>query len=277
MKAFINKILPFSSVDGPGNRSIIFFQGCNFDCLYCHNPETINMCNNCGLCVKSCNYGSLNLEYDKVKYDKDNCENCDCCIKTCKSNSSPKVMEKNVDELLGEILKYKGFISGITVSGGECTLQRDFLVELFKEIKKTNLSIFVDSNGSYDFSMDPEFTNLIDSVMLDIKSFEPSEHKMLTGMDNDLVLKNAKYLGAIKKLYEIRTVIVPDILDNEHNVDNISKLIASIDPNIRYKIIKYRPIGVREGKINSSSPSDEFMDKLKNIATNNGCKNILIV
>ena len=36
----VNKIIPFSSVDGPGNRTAVFFQGCNWDCCYCHNPET---------------------------------------------------------------------------------------------------------------------------------------------------------------------------------------------------------------------------------------------
>ena len=43
MKGIVNKIIPFSNVDGPGNRLSIFFQGCNFDCLYCHNPETIEV------------------------------------------------------------------------------------------------------------------------------------------------------------------------------------------------------------------------------------------
>jgi pyruvate formate lyase activating enzyme len=277
MKALINKILPFSSVDGPGNRSIIFFQGCNFDCLYCHNPETINICNNCGLCINSCNYNCLSLESKKIKYDKNNCENCDYCLKGCKTNSSPKVMKKTVDELVNEILKYKTFISGITVSGGECTLQRDFLVELFREIKEIGLSIFVDTNGTYDFANDIELVNLIDSVMLDIKSFDPKEHEMLTGMNNKMVLKNANYLGSIGKLYEVRTVIVPNILDNEYNVDNISKLIVSIDKNIRYKIIKYRSIGVREDKIKSVSPDDEYMDILNDIAINNGCMDVIVV
>lgn len=40
MQAIVTKIIPFSSVDGPGNRTAIFLQGCNIDCKYCHNPET---------------------------------------------------------------------------------------------------------------------------------------------------------------------------------------------------------------------------------------------
>ena len=152
-----------------------------------------------------------------------------------------------------------------------------FLVELFREIKKIGLSIFVDTNGTYDFANDTELVNLIDNVMLDIKSFKSKEHEVLTGMNNKMVLKNANYLGSIGKLYEVRTVIVPNILDNEYNVDNISKLIVSIDKNIRYKIIKYRPIGVREDKIKSVSPDDEYMDVLNDIAINNGCMDVIIV
>ena len=55
----VNKIIPFSCVDGFGNRTAIFLQGCNQDCLYCHNPETIHLCKNCGACVKTCPAGAL--------------------------------------------------------------------------------------------------------------------------------------------------------------------------------------------------------------------------
>lgn len=50
--------------------------------------------------------------------------------------------------------------------------------------------------------------------MIDIKSYNLKEHIKLTGKDNKTVLDNVKYLGKINKLYEIRTVIVPEILDN---------------------------------------------------------------
>ncbi len=66
--AFVNKIIPFSNVDGEGNRTAIFLQGCNYNCLYCHNPETINHCNSCGLCVPHCEYGALSKIDDKVVY-----------------------------------------------------------------------------------------------------------------------------------------------------------------------------------------------------------------
>ena len=64
--ALVNKIIPFSCIDGPGNRTSIFFQGCNFKCSYCHNPETINKCVNCGKCVAVCPVNALEIKDKKL-------------------------------------------------------------------------------------------------------------------------------------------------------------------------------------------------------------------
>ena len=93
MIGYINKIIPFSSVDGPGNRTAIFLQECNFNCVYCHNPETINRCNDCGLCVKQCPTEALYIKENIVMWDKEKCCNCDKCIKECKNTSSPKIQK----------------------------------------------------------------------------------------------------------------------------------------------------------------------------------------
>ena len=113
MEAVVNKIIPFSAVDGPGNRTAIFLQGCNFNCQYCHNPETIG-----------------------------------------KKNPYTKLMTP--EEVMAEVEKNIPFVRGITVSGGECTLQADFLKELFTLAKSRGLTTLVDSNGSYAFDEDLE-------------------------------------------------------------------------------------------------------------------------
>jgi len=277
IKGLVNRIIPFSSVDGPGNRTAIFLQGCNFNCSYCHNPETINICNSCGACVSACHYNALEFKAPYVVWDKATCSKCDECIKICKRNSSPKVISMTVEEVVGEIAKNRIFISGITVSGGECTLQSEFLTHLFKEVKKMNLTCFVDTNGSVPLWEHKGLVDVMDMAMVDIKSYNNEEHKSLTGMGNTTVIENVKYLAKLNKIYEIRTVIVPEVLDNFNNVDKISKLIANLNPDIRYKLIKYRQIGVRLEMINSYTPKDEAMEELEKIAVHNGCKNVVIV
>lgn len=277
VKGLVNKIIPFSSVDGPGNRMAIFLQGCNFNCLYCHNPETINPCNNCGLCVNACHYNALSVEDGAVVWDKDACQQCDECIKACNRNSSPKVTLMTVEELITEIKKVKSFISGITVSGGECTLQLEFLTELFKEVKKLGLTTFADTNGYIPLQDKKELLDVMDKAMVDIKSYHSEEHKRLTGKDNKTVLENVRFLASTDKLYEVRTVIVPEVLENYYNVDNISRLIAELNPKIRYKIIKYRPLGVRTNLIQSYTPSDQMMKELYCIAKGNGLEDIVLL
>ncbi|MDF2593591.1 MAG: hypothetical protein K0S75_3057, partial [Clostridia bacterium] len=133
-KAVVNKIIPFSNVDGPGNRLAIFFQGCSINCIYCHNPETIKKCIHCLACVPGCPTGAIMAVNGQVIFDEKLCSECDQCIKTCKYSSSPRTKEYSVDELIEYIDGFKAFIRGITASGGEPTLHSDFITELFKRV-----------------------------------------------------------------------------------------------------------------------------------------------
>lgn len=275
MNGYLNKIIPFSSVDGPGNRTAIFLQGCNFDCVYCHNPETINHCINCSMCVSACPVEALKRENRLVKFNPSICVECDACTKRCHRNSTPKYKVMTAQHIMQEIMNYRPFIQGITVSGGECTLQAPFLIELFKLAKEAGLTCFIDTNGSTDLSEQPELMNLCDGVMLDVKVWDSVIHKRYLKADNALVLKNLDYLINCGKLYEVRTVILPNLFDNEETVREVAKRISGHD--IRYKLIKYRSLGVRKNNLNLNTPSDEIMLNLKSIAQEQKFYNLIIV
>ncbi len=277
-KAYVNKFINFSNVDGPGNRFAIFLQGCNYKCTYCHNPETINMCINCLKCIDICQNNAL--KYDSfnnvIVYDENKCIDCSLCVKACMHTSDPRVKIYDIESIMNKIEKLKPFISGVTISGGECTLQNDFIYELGLKLKDIDLSLYLDSNGSFDFSKDDKLIHVCDKVMLDVKSFSDEEHIKLTKKSNEIVLKNLDYLLKSDKLYEVRTVIVSNYLNNHYNVDNISKIINNHNPNLRYKLIKYRPLGVLKNKLNLKTPNDDTMNELKNLALSNGLKNVII-
>ena len=243
----VNKIIPFSNVDGPGNRTAIFFQGCCFDCLFCHNPETIRLCCGCGECVKTCPAGALRLENGKVSWDSAVCVNCDTCLKTCTHGASPKVRQMTVEDVLREVDRALPYIGGITCSGGECTLQMDFLIALFAEVQKRGKTCLIDSNGSFDFERDPRVLSVSDGVMLDVKAVGREWSRELISFEPDLVLKNLDYLLRAQKLYEVRTIIFPD--RDRENEETVRYVAEHIGDGCFYKIIRYRPFGVREANL----------------------------
>ncbi|HAX72103.1 MAG TPA: YjjW family glycine radical enzyme activase [Firmicutes bacterium] len=277
MKCYLNKIIPFSSVDGPGNRTAIFLQGCNFDCVYCHNPETINHCINCTYCVSACSVFalSLNREERRIIFDASQCIECDACTNKCHRNSSPKVNTTSAYNIINDIKNYRPFIQGITVSGGECTLQAEFLIELFTKAKALGLTCFIDTNGSTDLSAQKELMSLCDGVMLDVKVWDNATHQKYIKANNEMVIKNLDFLVNCGKLYEVRTVVVPELFDNEETVREVSLRISQ--HNIRYKLIKYRHLGVRKNNLNLQTPTDEQMQHLKTIANNHNVNELIIV
>lgn len=278
MRAPVNRIVPFSSVDGPGNRTAVFLQGCNFNCRYCHNPETIRVCTHCGACVSVCPLGALRIEDGEVRYDWAKCKMCDACIHICPHSSCPRIRNLSDEECMHEIEKQIPFIRGVTVSGGECTLHRDFLVALSRRVRAHGLGFLLDSNGNYDFSADGELLNAVDGVMLDVKAWEAENHLRLTGADNDLVRRNLDFLATAGKLEEVRTVVAPDWMNPEETVEAVSRRLVSLGAaNTRYKIIRYRPMGVRSEYCDQSVPTKERLNALAERANVLGIANTVLI
>lgn len=280
MKAVVNRIIPFSSVDGPGNRTAVFLQGCNINCKYCHNPETRKLCVGCGVCVEQCPAGALSMGKDgNVLYDPKKCVQCDTCIHVCPNDSSPRTCSMTPEEVYERVKKQVPFIRGITVSGGECMLRPDFLEALFHLAKADGLSTLIDSNGTIPFEKYPELLKVTDGVMLDIKAFHSSDHIHITDADNDIVLKNAVYLAEQSKLYEVRAVIVPDLYDTEDSVRQMGVFLApylSVN-KFRIKLIAYRPMGVREEYSHYQVPGQAYLQHLADILKTCGFDEIVII
>lgn len=278
LKAPINKIIPFSAVDGPGNRTAVFVQTCTFNCRYCHNPETIRTCVDCGACVEVCPTGALRMRDGRVEYDLSKCVLCDACIKRCEHFSSPRIRWMAAEDVMAEVRRNEPFVRGITVSGGECTLYRDFLMELSALAHADGLDFLLDSNGSLDFSQDSALTSAVDGVMLDIKAWDDDEHRGLTDCSNETVLKNLRFLAQEGKLEEARTVAVPDMMNPGQTVREVCRTLCDCGAeHIRYKLIRFRPMGVRQGYREMRSPSDEEMQTLERIAHEEGVLNTVLI
>ena len=154
----------------------------------------------------------------------------------------------NVSELLEKILKYKSYFiasgGGVTVSGGEPLLQADFIIELFKELKKHNISTAIDTSGTFKISEKiKELINLTDLFLLDIKCINDDICKDLTGVSNKLELEFAKYLSDNNKKMWIRQVLVPGITDKEEDLYKLKEFLATLKTVEKIDILPYHNLG----------------------------------
>lgn len=220
------------------------------------------------------------MEQGKVRYAREVCCGCDACLRACPRGASPKVDWMQPEDGIAVLRQNRPFIRGVTVSGGECTLHREFVLRLFEGAKEMGLGTLLDSNGSYDFEADEALLQVSDGVMLDVKCFDRSAHQALTGQTNDLVLKNLTFLAAKGKLEEVRTVVVPDLLPNEDTVRQVCECLSPFwreGAQIGYKLLRFRPLGVRENYRNIPMPDESSMVKLKQIALLAGCPRVEIL
>ncbi|BCS49275.1 glycine radical enzyme activase [Aeromonas jandaei] len=224
--ALVSRVLPFSCVDGPGNRLVLFLQGCNFSCPGCHNPHTIGLCDDCGDCLAVCPSGALTMSEGKVHWQEALCTDCDACLEACTRSANPKTTTMTVAGVLALLRRYGPLLSGITVSGGEATTRLPFVAALFRTIKEApdlaHLSCLLDSNGSLAETGWQRLLPQLDGAMIDLKGWRDSVHLSLTGYGRERVLASLRLLASHGKLAELRLLHVPgrsDFLDAEGRLD----------------------------------------------------------
>ena len=279
----VNRILPFSAVDGPGNRFVIFLQGCNFNCISCHNPQTIGLCDACGVCVAECPGEALQFAESgtTINWDQSRCQRCDTCIKVCPADSNPHSQWLEVELVLEKIRRSAAFLSGVTVSGGEATQQPEFVFELFNSIKidssLKHLSTMLDTNGSAESSTWNKILPVTDGVMVDLKAFDDKVHQKLTGTSNVQVLQSIQYLHEVDKLFEVRLLIIPGWNDQESMLQKTAEWLSQQSTNISIKILGFRQHGVRSEYPQLQQATPEVLEKVSSTFQNFPFKSIQLV
>jgi len=274
--ATVSRWLPFSCVDGPGNRLVLFLQGCNFRCPGCHNPHTIGLCDHCGDCVPGCPSGALTLVEgrpgeSRVRWQASLCTHCDRCLDACPRSASPKTHQMSVAEVLALLRRYGPLLTGITVSGGEATTQLPFVTDLFTAIKAapdlTHLSCLLDSNGSLGEAGWQRLLPVLDGAMIDLKGWRDSVHHALTGQGRERVLASLQLLARVGKLAELRLLHVPgrtDFIDADGKLEaGLVSFLQSLGP-VPIRLNGFRHHGVHGEALAWQEAAMDELDGLSN-------------
>lgn len=161
--------------------------------------------------------------------------------------------EVTVEEVLSEIEPYLNYYrssgGGLTISGGEPTLQAAFVAEVFREVKaRWGLHTTLDSNGFNNADKLQYLMDVTDLVLLDIKHIDNDKHKVLTGVSNEQTLRTAKWLSDHGKKMWIRHVFVPGIHDDENNLRDLGKFIGTLNGVEKFEILPYHQMGIYKWK-----------------------------
>lgn len=281
MTGRIFDIKRYSIHDGPGIRTTVFLKGCALNCLWCHNPESVDpgpelmhwpaRCKRCHACIKACPTGALTADDEgAILIDRAKCDLCGRCAEACLYDAMQIVgREVTVDEVVAEVERDRVFFEqsggGVTLSGGDPLVQPAFAEALLEACRSRGIPTALDTAGMAANGALERLARHADLVLFDLKHMDPDKHKALTGVPNAAILENLKSLVAAGREVWVRIPLVPGVNDDDDNIRRTIALLRSLGGIRRVGLLPYHAGGLdkarRIGKESRfrkfESPSDE--------------------
>ena len=227
----IFSIEEFATFDGPGIRMTVFLKGCPLRCTWCHNPEgqrlsaeyvrTPNGCIACGACRGAATVlpdGSLELSEASEK----------ACpkglVRLCGEDYTAEELCKRI-MMNADILNSTG--GGVTFSGGEPTVQYEFLLECLTMLRK-KVHRALQTCGYTDAEKFKKLLLECDFVLYDLKLMDEKSHTEYCGAGNVLILENYRTLVNSGVPFVTRIPLIPSVTDTEENLEAIAKFISRL-------------------------------------------------
>lgn len=265
-KAVIFNIQKYNMYDGPGIRTMVFFKGCPLRCKWCSNPEGLerkyqvmfkrNSCTDCGACVSVCPVGihSINRDGKHVINRAIDCIGCRKCEEVCTESALSIVGQvKTVSELLETIEEDTAFYEmsggGVTLSGGEVTMQPEFATNLLMTCKNEGINTAIETCGYTKLEDVLQIAQFTDLFLFDLKHMDSEKHYQFTGVRNERILDNLKELLERRYNVQIRMPLLKGVNDGQEDIEKIVKFLMPYKDYKNFKgidLLPYHKLGVNK-------------------------------
>ena len=302
MDPLIFNIQKFSTHDGDGVRTTIFFKGCPLRCMWCHNPESQSYqkemvlyrhkCTACGACVEKCPSQANAIIGGRLLFDRSRCTACGTCVDWC-INEAREVAGKEytVAELVKEAKKdlifYEKSGGGVTLSGGEVMAMKnmDFVEELCRRLHREGISVFIDTSGFAPYENFERLLPYVDVFLYDIKRVDQEDHLKYVGVDNALIKDNLVKLSDAGAGLYIRIPVVGGVNGKAACMLKMIRFLKENHINARQiNLLPYHDIGKNKyaaldrpyEEERMLVPSKEDMEHFKELFEESGFHNVHI-
>jgi len=259
MKGVTFNVQRFSTEDGPGIRTTVFFKGCPLRCAWCHNPEGLSpqpelvwydsRCIGARDCLTACPQHALELTPQGMRIDRARCTACGACVAACPAGALEVIgREWTPEALCAEVQRdavfYETSGGGVTFSGGEPMLQAGFVLALARLCRAAGLHVALDTCGIVPWASYEALLPWVDLVLYDLKLFDGAGHRAATGADNTGILENARRIAAAGMPMWIRTPVIPGYTASPENIAALGAFIAAELPTVtRWDLLAYTNLG----------------------------------
>lgn len=206
-------------------------------------------CIGCGECVKACPNQAIDpLTFD---VDRERCVRCSKCTEVCYAQAKKLTGEEYTVPQLMKIIErdrifYQNSGGGVTIGGGEPCMQAEFATELLAACQNANIHTAIETCGYGSWERIKPLFEVCDQIFFDLKSMDPERHYEMTGVDNELILSNARNMAELGKETIFRIPLIPGCNDDEANIRATGEFVLSMyhdDIRPAIEILPYHDFG----------------------------------
>ena len=273
----IFNIQRYSTHDGDGLRTLIFFKGCPLRCQWRSNPESQSfqtsllfdskLCKGFGDCISLAPDAIIRSHGNALEIQRDLIPDAEVFRDLCATKAlSVSGEHLTVEQVMAEVEKDLPFYSedgGVTLSGGEPLAQGEELIPLLQHLQRARIRTNVETSLHVKWALVERTIGLVRTYLVDLKHTDPHKFKHYTRGDAGLVMENLEKLAYFGTHVIVRIPVVPGFNHSNAEIRELLGFISTIKGIREVHFLPYHSFGVEKYRMLGMEYLMEDMEQVR--------------